>query len=313
MLIFGAKRERGLMFVLVRRPWNVLVVVTLLAVIGSFSAFPASAQHSCPTRLAMAVISPQQQQDNFVIEKMEGLISRSSPGKRRLELNYVPGTMILVTIEGTGQNEVFTGEKSHIQDFSTKIVARCLVKEVYEDGDVLMEITTLEYSGQVKPAEMGLPPLNKTIRKLQDKRGNIRIVEGAPGPGNYAKSDLVFPEEPVGVGDSWNTMLQLDIAGLPIDLDIMYTYTGEEQYKARRCLKLDIDQKAWFKNQFLNIRVRDNGVVYLDGDTNSPIEVRSESHSYLENIQSGMKVKGISRTVTLYEITIPEVPGDTNR
>jgi len=149
---------------------------------------------------------------------------------------------------------------------------------------------------------MGLPSVGQTIRKLLDKLGNIKIVEGASGPGNYTKSDLVFPAHSVSWGEKWSTCLQLEIAELPIDLDIVYIMAGETVLDGRQYLKIDVKQKAFFQNNEMSIRVEDTGAIYLDPVVMCQVLVENESFSFLENYSKAVKVKGVSRTKATFTI-----------
>ncbi len=273
-------------------------LVTILVVFGPAPSMSEPPGDLGGRELALAVDS----RTGNVMPDIGSLTPEESGRQWKLELNYSPGMEITVAITGTGTSEVRFDSRVQEQSFQTMIKANCVIKEVLDDGDTLMEITTLEFSGPVSPSEMGLPSVGQTIRKLLDKLGNIKIVEGASGPGNYTKSDLVFPAHSVSWGEKWSTCLQLEIAELPIDLDIVYIMAGETVLDGRQYLKIDVKQKAFFQNNEMSIRVEDTGAIYLDPVVMCQVLVENESFSFLENYSKAVKVKGVSRTKATFTI-----------
>jgi len=126
---------------------------------------------------------------------------------------------------------------------------------------MVMEAGKLTVTVNGQPVEMpqnvpGMEAIGKPIKAKVDARGRVLQMDLTPlgdlaagfDPTMLQEMNIVFPEGPVSVGDSWSNEMKipLNVVGQKMELGLNFTYTfaGIQQYKGREVAKLDLKGTA---------------------------------------------------------------------
>ena len=99
--------------------------------------------------------------------------------------------------------------------------------EKKDDGSFRVAVTIAKADQQIdgKPAQLQVPVGNTVLLTMQPSG---KIVEGAsetPAPGQQPQLQMLFPEKPVGAGDTWDQVSKIQ---QPIPLETTTKYTVEK-------------------------------------------------------------------------------------
>jgi len=138
-----------------------------------------------------------------------------------LKYRYTLGETLVYRVVMRGTTTTISGditEKAHIEtilDLTQK------VKDVSTDGTVTLECSIKSGKSSINDEEF--TPLNagETFSVIMSSRGEILDTQGVVGGVNLDQMQIMFPEYPVNIGDSWRRKLKVT-TGYPIDLLITY-------------------------------------------------------------------------------------------
>ena len=153
-----------------------------------------------------------------------------------LRFGWKPGLEIQYRLRITGKTTATYGDRHEITELRTRLNLTQRVLAVGADGAA--RILTRVESGKVQrdqsPAEI-MPPREGTMR--MDARGTV--LDGSAVAAGAAALQLVFPEGPVSVGDSWYNSLPAT-EEIPAPIRVRYTILGVAQEEGYKCLRIGV-------------------------------------------------------------------------
>lgn len=153
-----------------------------------------------------------------------------------LRFGWKAGLELRYRLRITGKTTATLGERHETTELRTRLNLTQRVLAVGADGAA--RILTRVESGKVvrdqAPAEI-MPPREGSMR--MDDRGTV--LDGAAVTSGAAALQLVFPEGPVSVGDSWYNSLPAT-EEIPVPIRVRYTVLGVAQEEGYRCLRIGV-------------------------------------------------------------------------
>lgn len=153
-----------------------------------------------------------------------------------LRFGWKPGLELRYRLRITGKTTATLGDRHETTELRTRLHLTQRVLAVGADGAA--RILTRVESGKVQRdqarAEI-LPPREGSMR--MDGRGTM--LDGASVATGAAALQLVFPEGPVSVGDSWYNSLPAT-PEIPVPIRVRYTVLGVAQEEGHRCLRIGV-------------------------------------------------------------------------
>lgn len=154
----------------------------------------------------------------------------------QLRFGWRPGLELRYRLTIQGKNSVGLGERTQASTLSTRLHLTQRVLAVGKDG--VARVLTRVASGRTRRDKQDskvLPPRQGTMR--MDPRGRIldgSLLEQGPSP-----LQLIFPDRPLEIGDSWFNSLPPS-QEIPVPIKIRYTLTGRQESMGLECIRIGL-------------------------------------------------------------------------
>lgn len=164
------------------------------------------------------------------------LLAPAAPAGELLRFGWKPGLELRYHLRITGKTTASMGERHETTELRTRLHLTQRVLAVGADGAA--RILTRVESGKVQrdqaPSEV-MPPREGSMR--MDDRGTV--LDGSAVATGAAALQLVFPEGPISVGDSWYNSLPAT-EEIPVPIRVRYTVLGTALEEGYRCLRIGV-------------------------------------------------------------------------
>ncbi|MBI3038563.1 hypothetical protein HYY75_05855 [bacterium] len=164
-----------------------------------------------------------------------------------------------------------------------------------------MATTILKGVITVNKTPSELPAQGQIIKVKMAKNGEILSSEGMDQQTNFQQMQIKFPDNPVGVGDSWETTISPN-PQLPIPLKVKYSILGFETVDGFECAKLQSNVSTEQGDTgSINLSVKADGKIWFAYKAGIMLknEVASTMLMTMENDLGGGKKEKIDTRMNL--------------
>jgi len=199
-----------------------------------------------------------------------------------------------------GTTTTVTGSRSDHSDISTEI---WLSQRVIEASTQTITMKTRIDSGSitVNGHTSPIPMIGQEVTSTMRSTGAIVTTTGFQGL-DLKSMYLVYPDRPLGVGDSWTNNLPATHA-VPTPLVATCRVSGFETHKGRPCVKIDTTVRSSGRPTLdgVSLDVMAGGCVYFDFGAGRIISnsVTSKTRMDLRRFENGIE-KRITTTMETY-------------
>ena len=163
--------------------------------------------------------------------------SAFASGKVLLQYSPKPGTTTKYKLEIRGATTVTAMNRAQKTDLETLMSLTQKITGVDAKGNVSMQTEITQGTITVNKVPTPLPVTGQVIKVKMAKDGEVLESEGMDQQGNFQQMQIKFPNRPIGVGETWETVINPN-PQLPIPLKVKYTLVGFETVDGYECAKL---------------------------------------------------------------------------
>ncbi|MBF0503201.1 MAG: hypothetical protein HQM09_23945 [Candidatus Riflebacteria bacterium] len=234
-------------------------------------------------------------------------MSAVAADKVLLQYSPKPGTTTKYKMHLSGNTVVTAMKQTQKTDLETDMSIEQKITGVDKDGNIDMATTITDGTITVNKTPTPLPGNGQVIRVKMAKTGEVKESEGMDNQTNFQNMQIKFPEKPVGIGESWDAVINPN-PQLPIPLKVKYTLLGFETVEGYECAKLQstvtteqgdagsinlnvkAEGKIWFAYKdgiMVKNEVVSNMVMVMENDMGGGKKEKIETHMNL-NLRMGI-------------------------
>lgn len=154
-----------------------------------------------------------------------------------LRYNPKPGTTAKYRMNIRGNTIVTAYKRAQRTNLETAMTISQTVSGVDKEGNIDMQTSILDGTITVNNQPTQLPNVGQVISVRMAPNGKILTSSGMGDSGDFNQMQIVFPDNPVGVGDSWASTVEPN-PQLPIPMNVKYTILGFEKIDGKDCVKI---------------------------------------------------------------------------